>query len=93
MGSVRQCVSKAGVKEVPFGSQDVVSWTGGGFKVACSCFASLMSLFEWMSDDGYAVVAEFGRVGRLGVEKGAPDVVYPGSRAWKWVQKSDWQVR
>lgn len=65
---MRQCVSKAEAEGVPFGSQEVVSWTGGGFKVACSCFAGLMSLFEWVSDGGYAVVAEsktreFGRVG------------------------------
>ena len=70
VGSVRQCVSKAGAEGVPAGSQEAVNRTGGGSKVACFRFAGRMSLPEWASDGECAAVAasggrELSRVGHL----------------------------
>lgn len=61
--------------------------------MACFRFSSRMSLSEWASDGECAVAAELrarklSRVGRLGVEKGAPDVVDSGSRACGWKRQA-----
>ena len=69
VGSVRQCVSKAEAEGVPAGTQEVVSRTGGGFKMACFRFAGHVSSSEWATGGGCtAVVAsrvrKSSRVGR-----------------------------
>lgn len=46
-----------------------------------------------MRSGGWAEGSKAQQGGALDFEKGTPDVVYPGSRAWRWAQKAGWRVR